>query len=128
MFKINKLQLQQPQRQKWLDNAVKKFYDAVLLYLTTEGCSLRKISFVPFKMRLRLRLLHFSLCSLETSRNEWERGVQEKACNKPVPAFHTRAISGRYSLQYVGPSAFIVNMIWIKQPNQLYRLFYCNEF
>lgn len=83
MFKIYKLQLQQPQRQKWLDNAGKKFYDAVLLYLTR--LSLRKISFVPFKMRLRLRLLHFSLCSLETSRNEWERWVGEKACKQARP-------------------------------------------
>ena len=33
-------------------------------------------------MRLRLRLLHFSLCSLQTSRNEWERGVGEEACKQ----------------------------------------------
>ena len=84
MFKIySKLQLQQPQRQEWLDNAAKKFYDAVLLYLTR--LSLRKISFVPFKMRLRLRLLHFSLCSLQTSRNEWKTGVAEKACKQARP-------------------------------------------
>ena len=84
MFKIySKLQLQQPQRQKWFDNAGKKFSDAVLIYLTR--LSLRKISFVPFKVRLRLRLLHFSLCSLETSRNEWERRVGEKACKQARP-------------------------------------------
>ena len=79
MFKINKLQLQQPQRQEWLDNTAKKFYDAVLLYLTRLFFTK---DFISFKMRLRLRLLHFSLCSLQTSRNEWEIGVGEKACKQ----------------------------------------------
>ena len=63
---------------------LQKNYMMQFCYIS-QGFSLRKISFVPFKMRLRLRLLHFSLCSLQTSRNEWKTVVGEKACKQARP-------------------------------------------